>query len=383
MRKFKFFLSMLILIVGGMSVSAQSQDAPELQEVRFFLSFIPNIQFSPIYVAIEKGYFADEGIDLILEHGDENIGVEQIAVGTVPFGMISGEQVILARANDRPVVLTYQWFQSYPIAVVIPNTTNATLISELTGLDVGVPGRFGATYSGLTALLSANNMTEADINLNEIGFNAPDVICAGAIDAATVYINNEPLQIQHRADAGECGDVTSITVISVADSANMVSNGIVTNEDMIDTDPELVAAVVRAFDRGLRDTINNPAEAYLLSVPYVENLPLSEDLEARLTTLSEEQAVFLGAEDLPTRESIAGSREAQFLLLSDEFEVSDLTQYEVLLVTIPLWDADQLGVTPPEAWELTQAVLLQMEAIPAEITLEDAYTMAFLPETEE
>ncbi|MCU0500127.1 MAG: ABC transporter substrate-binding protein [Anaerolineae bacterium] len=383
MRKFKFFLVVFVLLIAGMSVGAQNADTPELREVQFFLSYIPNIQFSPIYLAIEKGYFAEEGIDLILEHGDENIGVEQIAVGTIPFGMISGEQVILARANARPVVFTYQWFQAYPIAVVIPNTTDATTIAELSGLNVGVPGRFGANYSGLTAILNANGMTEADINLTEIGFNAPDVICAGAIDAATVYINNEPLQIQHRADAGECGDVTSVTVIPVADSANMVSNGIVTNEEMIANDPELVAAVVRAFDRGLRDAINNPAEAYLSSVPYVENLPLGDELQARLETLSTEQTDFLGADEPPTREAIAGNREAQFLLLSDEFDLTELTQYEVLLETIVLWDAENLGVTQPEDWELTQAVLLQMNAIPAEIVLEDAYTTAFLPPTEE
>ncbi|RXY93128.1 ABC transporter substrate-binding protein, partial [Klebsiella pneumoniae] len=138
-------------------------------------------------------------------------------------------------------------------------------------------GRFGASYIGLIALLQANGMEETDIQLETIGFVAPDVICAGGVEAAVVYLNNEPLQVQHRADAGECGDVTGITVIPLTESVDLVSNGIATNETMIAEQPETVAAVIAAFDQGVRDTINNPALTYLLSIDYIEGLPASEE----------------------------------------------------------------------------------------------------------
>lgn len=372
-------LLLVVLLVLTLS-PISGQPVPTLTDFRFFLSYIPNIQFSPVYVAGAKGYFEAEGLNLLVENGDEPVGVEQIAVGDIPFGMISGEQVLLARSNGRPVVFTYQWFNKYPIAVVIPNTTPATTMAELKGLRVGIPGRFGASYSGLVAMLSANDMTENDIQVESIGFNAPDVICVGAVDAAVVYINNEPLQLQHRADAGNCGNITSFTVIPVADTANMVSNGVVTSEELVANNPELVSAGLRAFDQGLRDTINNPAEAYLLSQAYVENLPLTDEFKAALEAEAASQAEFLATE--PDREAITASRTALWERLQASFSSEDLIQFEVLLSTIDLWDAEQLGVTDEANWLLTQDVLIQLGVIAEPVDLTLAFTNDFLPSPE-
>ncbi|MBC8171314.1 MAG: ABC transporter substrate-binding protein [Anaerolineae bacterium] len=371
-------LALLVLMTTLSPISGQAD--PVLTDLRFFLSYIPNIQFSPVYVAGAKGYFADEGFNLIVENGDEPVGVEQIAVGDIPVGMVSGEQVILARSNDRPVVYTYQWFNKYPIAVVIPNTTPATTLVELKGLKVGIPGRFGASYSGLVAMLSANDLTENDIQVESIGFNAPDVVCVGAVDAAVVYINNEPLQLQQRAATGNCGAITDFTVIPVADTANMVSNGLVTNEELVANNPEMVAGIIRAFDLGLRDTINNPAEAYLLSQAYVENLPLSDEFKVALETEAAKQTEFLATE--PDREAIAATRATLWETLEASFGADDLVQFEVLLATIDLWDTDQLGITDEANWQLTQDVLIQLDVIAEPIDLTLAFTNEFVPTPE-
>lgn len=373
MSKRIFVIVLLLLVAFTVPTAAQ-----ELEDLRFFLSYIPNIQFSPFYVAAAKEYFAEAGYNIIFEHGDENVGLEQIAVGDLNFGTISGEQVVLARANDRPVVYVYQWFQQYPVGVLIPSTTEAQTIADLAGHKIGLPGLFGANYVGLTALLAANDMTETDVQLESIGFNAPDIVCAGGVvDAAAIYLNNEPLQIQKRADAGECGDITGITVIPVGESANMVSNGIVTNEQMLTENPDAVRAVVNAFDLGLRTTINNPAEAYLLSIEFVPDLPASEALVATLETLAAAQDEFLAGE--PTREEIAESRAAMLDTLKEQIDAAELTQFEVLLATIDLWDAEQLGAGTPEAWETTMATLISMGSIDDGIDLATAYTNEFVP----
>jgi NitT/TauT family transport system substrate-binding protein len=347
-------------------------------DVTFFLTFVPNIQFSPLYVAIDKGYFADEGIALTIQHGDEPDGVNLIAADQLKFGMISGEQVIQARANERPVVYVYEWFQEYPVGVVVAADSDITEVTDLTGRVLGIPGRFGASYSGLIALLAANDMAEADVQLEPIGFNAPEVFCVGAVEASVVYINNEPLQIANRAAAGDCEDVNGVRVLPVAEAADMVSNGIVTNEVTIAEQPELVEALVRAFDRGLRDVIQNPAEAYLISRNYVETLPLSAELEMALRAEAEAQVALLTTD--PTRAELADSRDQMLARLLTDFEAAELLQFEVLLETIELTNAERLGVTEPESWTLTQDVLLDMGFIEAEIDLDGVYTNDFLPE---
>jgi len=367
------FLLLVLLTVSGVSAQAVEQT--------FFLTFVPNIQFAPLYVAIENGYFADAGINVTIEHGDEPLGVDLIAANQRQFGVISGEQVIAARAQGRPVVSVYEWFQAFPVGIVVPAESGLETMEDLRGHSVGIPGRFGASYSGLTAILAANNMTETDIQLEEIGFNAPEAICVGRVEAAVVYSNNEPLQIRNRAAVGDCGSVTDVIVIPVSAAADMVSNGIVTNEETIANDPELVAAVVSAFDRGLRDTINNPAAAYLISTQYVDNLPMTYDLRVGLTTTMDNQTEWLTENPAATREEITATRAETRLWLANRATNDELIQFDVLLATTEFWDADALGMATLDSWEVTQDILDSMGFLPAPIDLEAAFTNEFVPET--
>lgn len=368
----KFTLLLLALIIAAPGVSAQT-----MTDLTLFLTFIPNIQFAPAYVAIEKGYFSDAGINLTIQHGDEPDGLNLIAAGELQFGVIGGEQVILARANDRPVVYVYEWFQKFPVGVVAPSQNGIISAADLKGRKVGIPGRFGASYTGIVALLAANGMTESDIQLDAIGFNAPEVVCLGGVEASVVYINNEPLQIQNRADAGECGETTGINVISISDAADMVSNGLVTNEAVIAENPELVRAVVAAFDRGLRDSIDNPASTYLFSTRYVENLLADEAFEAALEIESANQDDFLSTS--PDRLAIATSRAEMLERLSAQFDAEALVQFRVLLNTIDLWDADRLGYSDLASWEVTAETLATMGFLQKQIDFEAAFTNDFLP----
>ncbi|MAU10669.1 MAG: hypothetical protein CL607_12665 [Anaerolineaceae bacterium] len=365
------------VVVYGVSIA---QD--DLEDERFLLTFVPNIQFSPLYVAIEQGYAEDAGYNLTIEYLNEPDVVDLVAAGQANFGMVSGEQVITAVSRQRPIVYVYEWFQQYPVGVVLDAASDITQVSDLAGKRIGLPGRFGASYSGLTTLLTANDMSERDVELQEIGYVAPDVFCTGgAVDAVVVYLNNEPLQIQLRADAGDCADVESVRVFPVAESTDLVANGIITSTELLERDPNHVSAIVMAFDHGLRDVINNPARAYLLSEAYVEGLPLSDELREALNTLADEQDAFLA--DQPTREDIIASRSAMLETLQSTIaDPAELIQFQVLLASINLWDADQLGYSDMASWEAMQTTLIELGSLDDAIDLEGIFTNQFVDETD-
>lgn len=372
----KSILAVVVLLLSAAGV--QAQDAP--RDLTLFLTYIPNIQFAPVYVAIEKGYFADAGLNVTVQHGDEPDGVNLIAANQLQFGIASGEQVIAARAQGRPVEFVYEWFQQYPVGVLVTDESGITAPADFAGRQIGIPGLFGASYTGVIALLAANDLTEQDVQLQSIGFNAPQVICVGGVQASVVYVNNEPLQVQDRIDSGDCDGVTGITVFPVAAAADMVSNGVVTNEETIANDPELVAAFVAAFDRGLRDTIDNPSEAYLLSAKYVDGLPLPDDLKAALERDAEGMRGFFYAGGNSPRDRMAQVRADLLTALTDQFDSTTLLQFKVLLSSIDMWDADQLGYTEPESWQLTEDTLMNMGLLTEPTDLTGAYTNDFLPE---
>ncbi|PJF44083.1 MAG: hypothetical protein CUN55_05810 [Phototrophicales bacterium] len=333
MKNFARLFLLVILVILGIAPmptahNVQAQD-DELTKVTLFLSYIPSVQFAPIYVAIERGYFAENGIEVEIEYNfDEANGVDRLAINDLQFGIISGEQVILARSAEKPLVYVMAWYQNFPVGVVVPADSDIETPEDLKGKMVSLPGFQGASYIGLRALLGSAELTERDLQLVPIGFSAPEVMCERQVDAATVYIANEPLTIS------QCYDVR---VIPVSEYATLVSNGLVTNEETLESNPELVAGMVDALLRGIADTIEDPDAAFEIALPYA---------------------------DLP----------------EDQIE----TQYQVLLNSVELWRADVLGWTSEEAWEATQQILLETELLREPLDdLSAAYTYEFLPKLPE
>jgi NitT/TauT family transport system substrate-binding protein len=364
------------LLVFTLVPAAIAQD--DLTDVTVFMPFVPNIQFAPVYVAMEKGYFAEAGLHVTLEYGSEPDGLDRLALGDVDYAFVGGEQVLIARANAREVVYVYEWYQRNPIAIVVPVVGDIAEIQgppDLAGREVGVPGRFGATYSSLVALLTAFDLSEDDIALQEIGFNAPEVVCVGGVEAATVYLNNEPLQIRNRALAGDCGAVRGVEVIEIADFVDLVSNGIAVSDAKRTENPAQVAAFVEAFERGMLDTMRNPLEAYALSTTLVETLPFES--EVVFSDLADATNIFL--ETGPSMQDVADRRDFLIAQTRTLLTPDELLQLEVLLETINLWESETLGQTDPESWAVTQETLLFVGFMDEPIEVETAFTNDFVP----
>ena len=365
----------IVIIVCLLGSAAFAHDEP-LDE-RILLTFVPNVQFAPFYVGIEAGYFAEAGFAVSLDHLQEPEVLDLVAVGLAKYGVVSGEQVILARSQARDVVYVFEWFQQYPVGLVSDSALDLSDLGDLRGKTIGIPGRFGASYSGLTALLHNANLTEADIELSEIGFNAPEVFCLGLLDAAVVYINNEPLQIQQLADAGDCGAVQAVAVKSVASQVDLVSNGMIVSRAHMQDNPAAVQRMVRALAGALQATINNPAAAYLASLAHVDSLPREAALLEALESAADAQADFL--QGSPSRAEVAASRAELSHQLQSRFSAQSLAQFTILLNTIALWDADQLGISDLASWQAMHATLQRMNFLgETPVELLDAFSNQFI-----
>lgn len=360
-------LTCLLPLAGG-PATAQPDDLPD---VTLFLGFIPNIQFAPVYVALQRGYFASEaGVNVVLEYGDENLGVERIAAGELSFGVVSGEQVILARAGGRPVVYVYEWYQRFPVGIAAPAGSGIESAADLAGRAVGVPGRFGASYIGLRALLAASGLTEDDLLLEEIGYNAPAMLCAGRVEAAVVYTANEPVTIRE-----QCTDVNVIDIWPLAD---LLANGLITNEQTIAENPDRVRGMVRALAMGIADTIADPDTALDLSRGYVETLTQGA---GRIETSIAASTVQRALADAATSGATLTPEQADELaaLLSTVLDANEVVQMRVLRNAINLWRTDIPGYTDPDSWQVTLDTLVLTGLLPEPFDLNGAYTNEFLP----
>lgn len=234
---------------------------PDLKPVKLGVGFIPSVQFAPFYVGMEKGFFADEGIDLAMAYGFENDYLKLVGVDAEQFLIASGDQLVLGRAQELPVRYVMTWYTRYPVVVFAKDGAQIDQPADLRGKRIGLPGLFGANYIALRGILEAGGLTEQDVTLESIGFTQAAAISEDRIDAAVDYAVNGPVVL------GLDGQATS--QISLDDYLKIPSNGLVTNEKTVVEDPELVAAMVRAALRSIAYTVANPDEAFAIALKYV------------------------------------------------------------------------------------------------------------------
>ena len=328
-RNLKWLLPIVLLVFllascGGGQDESTTATPGELTEVLLPLGYIPNIQFAPLYVALDKGYFAEAGFEVQFDYRFETDGVALVGQGELPFAVVSGEQVLLARSQGIPVQYVASWFQGFPVGVVAKADSGIVTPADLAGRDIGIPGLYGASYIGIRALLSSAGVDPEEVTLESIGFNQVEALASDQVEAAVVYMANEPVQLQARG--------YPVNEIAVADYVNLVANGIITNEGLIREDPEMVQRFVDAFLHGLADTISDPEEAYQISLAYVEGL---KDADKDI-------------------------------------------QMEVLMRSIAFWEAEPLGRIDPEGWENMLDVLLEMEILGERVPADEAYSTRFV-----
>ncbi len=231
-RTFIWILVVLFLAVSCSTQPERDVDTDELTLIRLPMGYIPNVQYAPFYAAVEKGFFAENGIELKFDYSYETDGVALVGTNEIQFSLVSGEQVPIARAEGLPIVYVMAWYEKYPIAVVAKTEQNVKIPQDLAGKRVALPGPFGANYVGLRALMGKVGLQESDIILESVGFTQVEVLATDTSEVVVVYSANEPVQLIAQG--------YDLDVILVSDYVDLVSNGLITNEITLAEDPELV-----------------------------------------------------------------------------------------------------------------------------------------------
>jgi NitT/TauT family transport system substrate-binding protein len=327
--KRRLVLSLLLLLAvagcgpGGATPTATEPTASP-QKVVLGMGYIPSVQFAPLYVAQDKGYYAAEGLDVEFNFGFEADLMKLVGTDKLQFVIGSGDQVVLARSQGLPVVYVMQWYRRFPVAVFALKEKGLDSPKKLEGHTVGISMLSGASYVAWKALVYAAGIDESKVSLQTIGFTQAAAVSEGQVDAALGYIANDPVQLRMANK--------EVDVIQVSDYIDLVSNGIITNDKTVRENPELVRKMVRATLRGLKDTLDNPDEAFNVCRTYVPDI----------------------------KEDTVGKNRA------------------VLEASILLWRAERLGVSDRAAWETSARFMRQMGLIDKDVSVDELFTNRFV-----
>jgi NitT/TauT family transport system substrate-binding protein len=243
--------------------SGQPATQSGLRPVKLLLGFQPDVQFAPFYLAQQAGYFRDAGLDVTIAYSDNVLRL--VAAGQAQVGVADATDVMIGRTSGIPIKYVSTLYEHFPVALIgAPGTVPADP-SGLRGLRIGTPGRFGSSWHALLALLRAGGLTEKDVTLREYPqFNQVDGLLNGDVDLITGFVANEPLRLKAQ------GFETAL--MRVDDFAPLPGPGVVAGDDLLTSDPQLVAAFVNAVLHAQRDIAGDVAagvDAAVREVPTI------------------------------------------------------------------------------------------------------------------
>ena len=281
-------------------------------------------QFAGLYVAIEKGFFAREGLSVTVKEFQSGSPLADLENGTSQFAYASANEVLGAFADGADIHAIAAFYQVSPYVVVSLKETNITSPRQFIGKRIGIKGGRGAEgYSIFSQLLNAAALTEDDVivDLLPLTNSEKDDLVNGRADAIGMYRTR-----LHLFDS----EGIRYSVLYPEQYGSALYNDVLTvTQEYASQYPDQIEGFVRALVRGWEYTIKHPDEAIDITLQYVTR----EDYKDRAyEAYILEQSIPLIK---PTNRSSVGMMEVSRWqraydslqergLLSREFDIADL-----------------------------------------------------------
>ncbi|WP_017522835.1 ABC transporter substrate-binding protein [Pusillimonas noertemannii] len=252
MRVHRYLLSALIAVCAS-SAFANT-------EVKFALDWRFEGPAAPYLVALDKGYYKDEGLNVTIDAGASSVEpINRVATATYHIGFADINSLIKYRDNPQnpPVKAVMMVYDTPAFSIVTLKDKGITKPKDLEGKILGAPAPDGA-YAQWPIFVAANDIDASKVRIENIGFPVREPMLAqGRVDAITGFWFSSFMNL--KANGVEDED---IVVMLLGDyGVDLYGNAIMVNPDFMKTNPEAVKGFVRATIKGIQDTIKDPDSA--------------------------------------------------------------------------------------------------------------------------
>lgn len=248
-------LAALVLATLPGCAAPRRTTAPQLMKATLSLDWVPNTNHTGFYVAKEKGWYAEEGLDLQIQiPSDPAAALKQVAYGNTEFGVSFQEEVTIARSNDIPVV---------SIAAIIQHNTSAFASLAETGITQAkdIEGKRYASYGLpierpiLGQLMACDGGDVNKVEFIDVGFDAFPALVGKRVDLAWIFLAWDGVQ------AEIMGLQLNILPLYGSCVPDYYTPLIITGESTLQNKPDLVRRFLAATVRGYEYAIAHPQES--------------------------------------------------------------------------------------------------------------------------
>lgn len=215
---------------------------------------------APYFVAIDKGYYKAEGLDVTVDPGTGSVeGINRVASGVYQMGFADINSLVKFRDNPqnsavRAVMMVYD---TPAFSIVTLKSKGIAKPKDLEGKILGAPAPDGA-YAQWPIFVDANKIDASKVKIENVGFPVREPMLAqGKVDAITGFWFSSYMNLKANGIKGE-----DIVVMMMRDhGVDLYGNVVIVNPDFAKANPKAVAGFVRATIKGIQDTIKNPDAA--------------------------------------------------------------------------------------------------------------------------
>jgi NitT/TauT family transport system substrate-binding protein len=245
--------------IAGVLLLTSIAGARAADSVSVQLDYVVRGNHAMFFVAKEKGYFANNGIEVTAIQkgtGSPN-AMRLVGNGNADFGFGDLPTLAVARSQDVPVVALVAVNQHSPLGMLaLANKHKLTKPQDLKGLNIGVQPS-GSTYVFLKAFLTVNGMSLDDIQQSTVNPPYENYLLLGRVDSVPGYIDAEVPELEAKA-----GGPGSLSIMQGSDFGYPVyGSGLFTSEKMIAEKSDVVKRFVKAYMQAFADVVEKPEEA--------------------------------------------------------------------------------------------------------------------------
>jgi NitT/TauT family transport system substrate-binding protein len=253
----------IVLLCAGSPVQQAIAQTPEKVTVRFTWKF--KGEYAPLFVALDKGYYKAEGLDVELAEGTgAQTVLKLLASGNEKFGYGPAVSAATAISQGLPVKVIALYQTKAPMGVISFPDTVLKSPKDLEGKRLAIA--VGETFSDMLAPFCRINQVDMS-KIQQIQMDASarsTQFLTRKIDIMSVYLSNELPQLEKRA--GVKFNVLNVSDfgLSVLGASMMIGNA------LAEQNPDLVRRILRATANGYRDAMANPKEAAKAMAKYMK-----------------------------------------------------------------------------------------------------------------
>jgi ABC-type nitrate/sulfonate/bicarbonate transport system substrate-binding protein len=272
-------LALLLLVAAGCSGQAgnrNASDAKKLKNVTLVLDWTPNTNHTGLYVARDKGYFKEEGLDVDIIQPGQSGAEKMVASGQAQFGVSYQEGVTQARTQGVPIVSIAAVLQHNTSGFASPAEKNITRPRNFEGKTYG---GFGSPVENqmISSLMQEDHADPNKVKIVNIGDVDFFTATKKGIDFMWIYYGWTGIEAEVRGQK-----LNMIWLTDYSKDLDYYTPVLITSEKEIKQDPETVKAFMRAVSKGYTFAIQHPDEAADILIK------AAPDLDPKLVKKSQE-----------------------------------------------------------------------------------------------